>query len=153
MDMELRVETGLKKIKCNDYGDYITINVSDASILERFTKVYDNLEHVSDEFKVEAESYKEQFGDDKSRESVLAASRINVKYIAKCIEELEEVFGKDSIRKAFRECYEENPDFVPDESCLIEFMEQMVPVMEKLFNEKINKDKRKYSVGFKGKTK
>jgi len=153
MDMELRVETGLKKIKCNDYGDYITINVSDASLFERFSKVYDNLMHVSDEFIKEAEGLKEQFGEENTRESIVAACHTNVKYFNRCIEELEKVFGKDSIRKAFRECYEENPDFVPDESCLIEFMEQIVPVMEKLFNEKINKDKRKYSVGFKGKTK
>jgi len=153
-NLELKVETGLKRIKANEYGDVILINVSDASVFERFAKVYDNVMHVSDEFKKDIEQHEKQFGEDNtSREAVVSISKVNVKYIGRCIEELETAFGKDSIYKAFRESYDNIPDFVPDESLLLEFMNGMVPIMEKLFNEKINKDKSRYSVGFKGKRK
>lgn len=57
----------------------------------------------------------------------------------------------DCIRKVYRECYEENEDFVPSIAALIEFIEQINPVMEKLFKERFEFNKRKFNRGRCGK--
>ena len=61
------------------------------------------------------------------------------------IEEIDSLFGKDTIRNVFRECYELDEDFVPDEDALIDFVNTVMPVMNDLFDMRTKEIRKKYS--------
>ena len=69
----------------------------------------------------------------------------------KIMEELDKVFGENFCRKVFRENYELNPDFVPDEIALAELVDSLVPIMEKAYGERIKRTQNKYNAGKRGK--
>jgi hypothetical protein len=104
-NLEIKVETGLKRIKCNDYGDVIMINTNDAAVFERFMGVYENVVSISEEFQKQAEECKKKYSDMTSKEAIIDISRINVSYLNKINEQMDIVFGKGSVKKVFRECY------------------------------------------------
>ena len=64
---------------------------------------------------------------------------------------LNEVFGQDVIRKYFRVSYEINPEFVPDDLAIQDFLESITPVMEQVFQTRFERMNGKYSKDRKGK--
>lgn len=158
---ELRVDTGLKKICVNDYGDCITVSLEDSGMAGRYAELIKNLEQIAADAECEDAALNKKYAakpiiSDEGEieidtEQVIERNNLQIKYINKMIPEIEAVFGMDCIRKVYRECYEENEDFVPSIAALIEFIEQINPVMERLFKERFEFNKRKFNRGRRGK--
>ena len=136
---KLNLNTSLFEISLNKYDDLLVINSADLSVFEGFTKLYENIEKIAN----------------KAKEEV---AKLEMKYVSvavhvsKCImEELNKVFGDDFTDKVYRESYEINPDFVPDELALYELVEALIPVVEKAFGERIKRRQNKYNAGKRGK--
>jgi hypothetical protein len=66
-------------------------------------------------------------------------------------EQLEELFGQDVLKKYFRICYEINPDFIPDIDYIGDFLEEMAPVLNEVYDTHFEKVKERYSRDRRGK--
>lgn len=158
---KIKINSGIKEIGIyNEKDEIVTvlkINMADSNIITRFAKLLQNLNHVSDEFEKDAKRLAEKYKENPLSEETIDIEQIvdyssaNVLFLNKCIEEINGVFGENTIQNVYRECYEVTPDFVPDENALIEFVDGVVPVMNKLFGEKFEENKKRYSVSNRGK--
>lgn len=151
MELEIKVDSGLRKIKCNDYGDFITINVSDATVFTRFSGIIDNLTHISSDIHDEIVKLQEEIKDTNSAEYVIAGSKINVIYIERIISELNKVFGENAVHKILRDAYENDELYIPTEDVLVSIVEGMIPIMEQLFKKHYDSVKSRYGTSYKGK--
>ena len=48
------------------------------------------------------------------------------------------------LKKYFRALYEINPDFVPDEECIMDFLEEISPVLQTIYQERGRQINQKY---------
>lgn len=153
-DLQIKIESTVKKIKCNDYGDYIAIDVSDKRVFEKYSTLLDNCNKISDRYSADTKDLlvvPDNESEEEQRDRILKVCRTDVNYINEIIVQLESVFGKDAVRKVCRENYENDPDYIPDESILVDFIEAMLPVMEKLYGERYQRNKAKYNSNYRGK--
>lgn len=158
--MELVINNGIEEIPVkNQNGDLITmlrINVADATTAERFARLVDNLNGISGEHERRTKAIDEKYKDHPLTEEnidtgqVIAYCRENVSFIKKCISEINGVFGADTVEKVYREGYERDPDFLPDEAALVDFVDTLIPIMTKLFNRRYDRIRSKYNAKRRG---
>ena len=149
---ELVLDTGLKKIaiKIED-GETVSvlkINVADVGTVERFAAIINNLEKISEDWDKEADAHKEKYENDGDTDEidisrVLDISRVRVKYIRKIINEIDGLFGENTVSGIFG-------DMIPDETALLDFIEGVIPVMNKLFGKRFETNRKRYNSSRKG---
>lgn len=155
---KLVLDNGIKTIAIeNQDGELVTvlkINIMKASTAERFAELIQRLNNISEECEREAKKFnKELIGkqsDDIDMEQVIAASRIKVSYLERIINEIDGVFGENTIHNVYSDAYELDPDFVPDEIALVEFVDKVIPVMNSLFGKRFDAYNKKYNANRKG---
>lgn len=123
-DAEIKVEVNKwnKVIKVNEDGDTITLNVGDVTLNSRLCKLLKDIQTSSEELS------KSEHSDDP--DSVLETLELMVekqKYIAIKIDEF---FGKDTCYKVFKT----NTPYIDD---VMDFMFQMLPLIEKFTGQKM----------------
>lgn len=146
--------TNLLEISVNKYDDLLVLDCSDVSIFSRFTNLYTNLDKISKDAAEEVDKLKKEYAgneDDVNVNEIQDYLNVHIMVSKKIMGELDSVFGSDFSKKVFRESYEVNPDFVPDEIALAEVVESLVPIMEKAYGERIKRNKTKYSAAKRGK--
>ena len=161
---ELILDSGIKKIAIkNPGGELIAtlrINVADARTAEKFADLINNLESIAKNKENEKKILDKKYAgrpittedsDDVDAEQVIERSRMNIKYLESCIEELESVFGKGVIKEIYADSYAMDPDFIPDESALVELVDKLVPVMSNLFERRFKTLQSKYNASKRGK--
>ena len=147
---ELKLNSGLKKIAIKDEdGDLVTVlrvNVADADTAERFAKIINNLQEISEK---EAMAWKKEHEQEETAsgevdvERVLQINRIRVRYLKQIAEEIDKLFGEGTVQGIYG-------DIVPDEAALVEFVEGIIPVMNKLFGKRYEMTRKRYNSGRKG---
>ncbi len=154
-EYEVRAQSTIKRIKCNDYGDVILIDEADKGVFERLSRFIDDLNEMKQSAEQDNNALKERLASEEasSIEAVTEAAKYDIKYIQSLIEKVEKVFGSGCVGKVFRENYELNPDFIPDEDMIVDFLNQMIPLMEKIYGGRIKRVQQKYSVTYHGKGK
>ena len=150
---ELKLNSGLKKIAIKDEdGDLITVlsvNVADADTAERFAKIINDLQEISANCEKEAMAWKKEHEQDETVsgeidvERVLQINHIRVKYLKQIAEEIDKLFGEGTVQSI-------NGDITPDETALVEFVEGVIPVMNKLFGKRYEMTRKRYNSGRKG---
>lgn len=133
------------KIELNSQGDYVSVSADDPTLLDRFTagarRIYELAEEIPGKLDVISGRYegKDSFPDimDKTAE----ISGVNVGFSEAAATVIDGIFGEGTLRKYFRDIYEEIPDFLPDADCIMDFLEQVIPVMEGLFGHKIERQR------------
>ncbi len=157
-NLKMKISRGIKEIAVeNEKGEITTtlfINMENEDIIPAFSRLIQNLSHVTDEFMKEAEELEDKYKDeneDSGYEGIVEKSRAKVRYIEKCIAEIDAVFGQGTIRNVYKECYDLNKYFVPSEELLIQFVDEVIPIMNELFKQKFQENKRRYSPTKKGK--
>jgi len=149
--LRISINSNIKRIECNGYGDEILIDVSDASVFDKFNAASEELDNLQKEYNKEADEIKERFPDETDTDALVEVARFRIKYINRMIGTLDAIFGRGTVRKVFRENYELNEDFIPDEELLMEFLDQMIPIMEDLYKKRADKIRGKYSPDKRGK--
>lgn len=149
---EIKLSTGIKKIAIKDEdGEVVTVlsvNVAEARTADKFARIIDELNGIYGRCEEEAEQWKQDHADVAVTEEnqiplILEVNRIRVKYLNQIINSIEEIFGAGTIKNIYGE-------IVPDENALMEFIEQIIPVMSSLFNKRFEQTKKRYNSNRKG---
>ncbi len=137
--MEYSIGTNLEteEIKINQHGDKIYISAGDSALFDRFVNCFDFIikeskENESKIFEIE-NKHEGKDGVEDEIEMIVEMSRVNVGFSNKAVEQIDGIFGEGTVRKYFRDHYEKIPSFLPGVDCFMEFLEQISPVMEKIF--------------------
>ena len=149
----VKIDNGVEYVEIqNTEGKRLTvlaIDKADKKTAERFAYLIKNLTSITERVEAEEKELKQKYADvpeeDVNVERIINTSRLHVKYISECIEEINGVFGENTIQNVFAENYTLNEDFIPDEYALLEFVDKIIPLMNKLFNERFETNKKKYS--------
>lgn len=138
---ELQVDNGLRKIKVNDAGEYIEVSVNDSTFFDRFA---DLLVWISDKEK-ELEQYGDAHKADtmEDMEVVREVVRKRTQTYQECCQRLDVLFGEGCCRKVFG-------DIIPDDLLIMDFLEQLTPIIEELGKERNKKLSLKYNRSRKG---
>lgn len=149
----LNYNSNLFHVKVNGYGDEIVLNTSDARIFEKFTTLYENLQNAADKAERNMKAIGKKYnGEDADN---LSAVKDYVKeYIAfsqDALKEFDEMFGAGFTKKVFRENYEIDENFVPDEGAITDLIDSLLPIMEEAYGKRIKQNREKYSAGKRGK--
>ena len=148
---ELVLDSGVRKIAIkNEDGEVVTvlnINVADADTADRFGKILDNLQQISENCQKEADEWRkanpQEETDTEDVTKILEINRIRVKYLNQIMDEIDGLFGESTVRNVYG-------DIVPDEVALIDFVEKVIPVMNKLFGKRYEMTRKRYNSGRKG---
>lgn len=154
-------DNGIKRIAVNDPdGNLITelkINVADARTSEKFANLIDNLNNIASECTKEAQELSKKYegrpimADSVDTEQIIDVSTVKIKYLMRMADGIDDLFGKNTVRNVFKDAYELDPDFVPDEDALVDFVSKMIPIMNSLFGKRFDKLREKYSSRRRGK--
>lgn len=153
---ELIAESNIEEVAIkNEKGEILhilRIDKGDTDTPIRFGALIDNLENIAKEVEGETKKLEEKYSNSSDEfNRVIEEAIIHVKYLKIIISEIDALFGADTIRNIFAESYELNEDFVPDEYCLMDFIEKIMPIMSELFGERYKIKNKKYNVSRKGK--
>lgn len=147
---EIKLSSGIKKIAIKDEdGDLITVitvDTANADTAKKFAGVIDKLNNISENCEKEASEWRNNHKDDMDDINVDAALELNsirVKYLKQITESIDGLFGEDAMKQIYE-------DIVPDELAIVEFVEQVIPVMNKLFNKRFEQVQNRYNVKRRG---
>lgn len=155
-------EENLAKVSLNSNGDYIYINEKDAAIFDRFAAFMKWLEEKDSEIRKKGEEFEKQYGkdiikldedgevEDVNVDAFVQYSRLRTETYKEAADSIEAIFGQGTLRKYFRKFYEINPEFVPDDECICDFIEEMTPILNDLFADRSKRLALKYSRDRKG---
>lgn len=132
------------EIILNKHGDKIQISADNASLFDKFANGYDKIVKMADEMPGKLEAIEKEFEgkEDSDIPKAVAISRARVDFCEKAIGIIDEIFGEGTEKKSFRDGYETMPDFLPDEDLFIAFFEKMTPIMEDIFNRKMERQQK-----------
>lgn len=129
---QIRVNRGIE-IGVNDKGESIFVDAENTLWVQKFKNLINNLNEVSKELEsVDTESMSE----DEQLELVIKTMR-------GLMANIDELFGKGACLKVFG-------DIVPTPTAVLDFFEQLTPIVEKYSNNRIEKLNAKYSKSRKG---
>lgn len=135
----------LVPIVVNKYDDKIYIDINNTTFVNRVINLYQWFEAKQGEIeKLSAIIEKADFEKDiiGAKDALEALSNM----YAEIGERFDMVFGEGTLRKYFRELYEVfGDDFIPDDECLEDFIDEITPVLNKLFELREKRIERKYS--------
>lgn len=133
----------LTKIELNSFGDYVVISTDDATLFDRFSAGYKHIADLSDSIpkriKEIEKQYKEKDDFNSVMEKTILMSRVNVEFSKEAIAVVDGILGEGAVKKHFRRVYDEIPDFMPDADCFFDFFEKFTPIMEMIFNRKMDR--------------
>lgn len=154
---EFKLNGGLKddllKVVVNGDGDAIYLNPNDGTFMDKvarfmswFLNKADEMQKMGEEISKEYEG-KEFVSEDGNvdAESLLKLTNIQLEVLKEISEEIDKVFGQDTLRKYFKPYYEINPDFVPDLECVNDFLDQIGPAISEAFNTRNQSINSQYS--------
>ena len=133
----------LTKIELNDSGDYITVSADSPVFFDSFVSGYKKIAELADKVPFKLEEIEKKYNGQEdfasTMDKTLEMSGVNVDFSKEAARIIDGIFGSDTIKKYFRNISEEIPDFLPDADCIIDFFEQITPVIEKLFDRKVER--------------
>lgn len=132
------------EIILNKHGDKIQISADNASLFDKFANGYDKIVKMADEMPGKLEAVEKEFEgkEDSDISKAVSMSRVRVDFCEKAIGIIDEIFGEETAKKSFRDGYESMLDFLPDEDLFIAFFEKMTPIMEDIFNRKMERQEK-----------
>lgn len=146
----IRVDNGVRRIGVNDDGEYIELSVNDVQLTDRFAGLLQWFDKKSTEIEEIGKKLAEKYGAETTEDEeintdmIAEVAALRTQIYKECCVRIDGVFGADACRKVFGH-------ILPDETLLMEFFDQIAPVLEKLAAERGEKIKLKYQRGRKSK--
>jgi hypothetical protein len=134
------------KLELNDRGEYIALNADDSTLFERFVAGYKRIYELSEEVPQKLEEIEKKYEGQEdikaTMEKTVETVQINSEYSRIATDVVDDIFGEDTVKKYFRELFDEIPSFRPDIECIVELLENITPVMEEIFGAKMEERKK-----------
>ena len=130
-------ENNVFKIELNEVGDHIDISTADTDLFNRFVAGYRQIADMAEGL---PQKYKEieQRYEQPCVEKTVDIARANVGFSEAAIKIIDDILGNGTIKKYFSKLYKEVADFMPGTECFIDFYNQMLPILEKLFDRRVD---------------
>lgn len=153
----------LVKIYVNEYDDFIFLDKSDTTFTRKFAELVEWMEKKQEELEKKGKALDKKYagkpiisqGEDENvevdTEQLLLLTGMRVDLFKECVERIDGIFGEGTIRKYFRMSYEHIPDYTPDDAAISDFLEEITPVLEEIYKEKMKRMDSKYNRNRKGK--
>lgn len=133
-------DDGVRLVTINEAGDTAAISINDPTFIERFTDFFDWFGKGGDEL---TSFIEQKEGEKLTLDAVAETANKRVELCKKARDRIDELFGDGTCKKAF------GVD-MPDEVCIMEFVEAMIPFINTAFEERGQRINRKYSRNRKG---
>lgn len=152
-----------EKVYVNEYDDFIMIDPGDQSFLGKFADFIHWMEEKQKELdRISADMEKKYGGrmmisesedgdTEVDTEQLIELVNLQLKTYKECADKVDELFGQETLKKYFRASYEINPNFVPDLDYVFDFIEEITPVLEKVYGARAERINKKYNKNRKGK--
>lgn len=141
MGYSLGTSLKIEEVEVNQHGDKIYISGEDSTVFDRFVNCFDFIIKQAKEKEAELVGIEKKYDGKDSVEDeiemVVEMSRVNVDFSNKAVEQIDGIFGEGTVKKYFRDHYEKIPSFLPGVDCFMDFLEQISPVMEKIFGQTV----------------
>ena len=125
----IRVNTGVKRIEVNDDGDYITLNLSDNSFIDRFFALYQSIQRVAEDSAAKEAAIREKYKGGDEDGLLREAFALYKDSSRSMMEEVDKLFGGGTCKKVFG-------DITPGFELYIDFFEQLTPYLQTFAAEK-----------------
>lgn len=144
-------ESEVVPVSINADGDCIYLMANDSQLLDKFASGYSRIAAISDEMTKKVDEIGARYAkddEDGNIKRVVEISRVNNEFSKECVGIIDDIFGEGTMHKYFKSIYEKIPTFVPNADCINEFFENMTPVLEDVYHQKIEASaaKRKAAV-------
>jgi len=152
-----KVAEKLIPIIVNDYDDAIYIDINDTTFVNKVINLYQWFDRAKKRALELSDDYEKAITDlgvtdIDEKEPPIEVLETYKEYNAKVInlhkeicEQFDLVFGDGTMRKYFRKLYEAYGDsFVPDDRCINDFVDEITPVLEQLFEVRRGNIKNNY---------
>lgn len=152
-------EEVIQKVIVNNEGDHIAVNVNDAGLVDRYADIIQWFNEKEKKLEEKNRELEQRYKDHKMVETkedgsieidvemIKAYGTMRKELFAEMCRRIEELFNNQNIvRKYFRACYEVTEDFVPDEECIVDMVNSIGEVMDKVFGMRTERISRKYNL-------
>lgn len=140
-------DVSIIKIELNGSGDYIAVSADDSTLFDRFASGYKRISELADEVPKKLDEIEKKYAvaeDEKTKiDMTVEMSRVNVDFSNEAVNIVDAIFGAGTVKKYFRDVYEEIPEFLPGAECFVDFFSQISPTMESIFSKKIEERNKK----------
>lgn len=141
LDGMMQLDDGVRLVRVNEQGDTAAIPTKDVSFIQRFVKFMNWLETAMSEN--QKREIPEQEGNPNFMQELETYLQARTETCAKACEMIDSLFGEGVSQNAFGVA-------TPDEVCIVEFVEQITPYINKAFEERGKKIDLKYNRNRKG---
>lgn len=139
-------EPSIDEITLNKHGDKIFLSADDAGIWKKFVSGCKQIMEMVDELSQKIDEIGKQHVDEEDFYAVSKKTDDMAKeteiFSQKAVSVIDGIFGEGTVKKSFRDYYELVPDFVPDADKITAFFETMTPIMEDIFNQKMERQQK-----------
>jgi len=142
---KLRIDNGIREIEVNDNGDCICIPIDDNAFFERARNFLDWIEKQKDALEKELENRPKQ--NHETTETGIAdidVIEMQTRLSEEICKELDKLLGEGCCRKVFIGI--QSPSIV----LIFDFLDQLIPILQKFAGERNEKINYKYSKNRKG---
>lgn len=162
ISMKNTSEEILKKVLVNENDDYILLNVNDATLVEKHIELIQWLEGKQTELEEKNKALEEKYKGQESiskkddgtieinTDMIMEITRLKCDLYKETCVRINAVFNQEVVKKYFRSCYELNPDFVPDEECVVDLINSLSEVVEKMYKTRMERIHKKYNTNRQG---
>ena len=144
------------KVFLNDGDDFIIINPADSSFIDKFAQFMAWIDEKSAELNKIAKDADEKYegrpvikedGENiiVDTEQLQLFTGLRTDLYKECAERIDQLFGEGTLRKYFKEFYDINPDFIPDEDCINDFLENIKPAVDAAYGTRAKRLEGKYN--------
>lgn len=156
---------GAVKVTVNEYGDSIIVNASDAGFVKRFGDFLKWLEDKELEIAGKQKELEEKYGDGDfasededgnviiNTDALVDFAKVWSELYESAAVKIDQIFGQGCLKKYFRAFYEMNQEFIPDEECIVDFLEEISPIIGYAYTARQKRITSKYSKNRKGRKK
>lgn len=132
----------------------IQLDISDMDVPTRFAELINNLEKISIDVEKEEKSLAKKYADLPEDEfnysRSIDTSAFHIRSLNKILDQIDITFGAGTVSGVFAEHIDINPDYIPDEYAIIDFVEKLVPVINDLYSERFELKNKKYNIKRRG---
>ena len=136
-EMTLNVSKNIKRIKVNEEGEYIELNLDDQTVIPRLVALMNEFENAADEYTQKAAEIGELSEEtpQEAKAKISAAANLNLEVCTMLKQKVDEAFQDQVCKKVFG-------DVVPSVAAFAEFFAQFGELLSK-FSKEIAEERKK----------